>query len=98
MDKYISSQAVLSEIEKVCFSEEWSEFRIDYGSNGTRDYIINYIKQLPPVQPEQKEITMEDVQTYCEQRNLVVLTKDLFNKMSNTADKFYRYLKDREGR
>lgn len=122
----ISRQAVLSEIETVCFSKTWSKFRADNGSNGTRDYIINYIKQLPPVQPavciakitmtdeqvkeafekakceilaahlEQKEITMEDVKGYCESRNLVVISKDLFHKMINTADEIYIYLKDKE--
>lgn len=50
----ISRQALLSEIETVCFSEEWIKFRVDYGSNGTRDYIINYIKQMSSVQPKQK--------------------------------------------
>lgn len=30
-----------------------------------------------------KEITMEDVKTYCEKRNLVVLTKELFDEMTN---------------
>lgn len=48
----ISRQEVLSEIETVCFSKEWIKFRLDNGSNGERDYIINYIKELPPVQPE----------------------------------------------
>lgn len=48
----ISREKVLSEIETVCFSKEWIEFRLDNGSNGERDYIINYIKELPPVQPE----------------------------------------------
>lgn len=49
----ISRQALLSEIETVCFSKEWIKFRADYGRNGTRDYIINYIKQMPSVKPEQ---------------------------------------------
>ena len=48
----ISRQAVLDEINKVCFSEEWAKFRVDYGSNGTRDCIINYIRELPPVTPQ----------------------------------------------
>lgn len=50
----ISRQAVLSEIEAVCFSKRWSKFRADNGSNGERDYLINYIKQMPPVQTEPK--------------------------------------------
>lgn len=64
MDDLISRQAVLSEIETVCFSKAWSKFRADNGSNGTRDYIINYIKQLPSVQPAVciAKITMTDEQ------------------------------------
>jgi hypothetical protein len=52
----ISRQMVLDEISKVCFSRsrEWIEFRINNGSNGERDYIIKFIKQMPSVQPEQK--------------------------------------------
>ena len=53
-----------------------------------------FIERLPSVQPEQKEITMEDVKAYCEPRNLVVLTKELFDSMNNTADKIY-YFKER---
>ena len=52
----ISRQAVLSEIEKVCFSKEWSKFRINNGSNGERDLIIKFIKQMPSVKTEQKWI------------------------------------------
>lgn len=43
----ISRQAVLDKIKEVCFSEEWARFRADYGSNGQRDLLINYIEQLP---------------------------------------------------
>lgn len=53
-EEAISRQAVLSEIKKVCFSKEWGQFRVDNGSNGQRDYLINYIKQLPPVTPQPK--------------------------------------------
>lgn len=56
----ISRQAVLDEIETVCFTKAWSKFRANNGSNGTRDYIINYIKQLPPVQLEQKWIPVSE--------------------------------------
>ncbi len=51
----ISRQAVLSKIKEVCFSEEWIQFRVDKGSNGQRDFLINYIKQLPSVTPQQKK-------------------------------------------
>lgn len=48
----ISREALLSKIKEVCFSEDWVQFRSDYGSNGQRDFLINYIEQLPPVTPE----------------------------------------------
>ena len=39
-----AARDILSIIEIVCFSEAFIKFRVDYGSNGERDYIINYIK------------------------------------------------------
>lgn len=59
---------------------------------------IDLVEALSSIQPEQKEITTEDVKTYCESRNLVVLTKELFDKMNNVADEVYLYLKDKEGK
>lgn len=59
MDDLISRQAVLEEIEKVCFSKDWSDFRINLGSNGQRDYLIKFIKQLSPVNPN-TQITVKD--------------------------------------
>lgn len=53
-EEAISRQAVLSKIKEVCFSEEWGQFRVDNGSNGQRDFLINYIEQLPPVTPQAK--------------------------------------------
>ena len=50
----ISRQTVLSKIKEVCFSEEWVQFRVDNGSNGQRDFLINYIEQLPSVTPRSK--------------------------------------------
>ena len=35
---------ILKTINKVCFGKEYRDFRIDYGSNGQRDFIINFIK------------------------------------------------------
>lgn len=48
----ISRQAVLDRIKEVCFSREqkWVEFRVEYGSNGQRDYIIKFIESLPRVE------------------------------------------------
>ena len=68
---------------------------------GEYEKMLEPLKQeIQSVQQEQKEITMEDVKAYCEPRNLVVLTKELFDKMNNIADKFYiyLYLQDKERR
>ena len=40
-----TARDILSMIEEVCFSKNFIEFRVSYGSNGQRDYIINYIKR-----------------------------------------------------
>ncbi len=51
-DDAISRQEILNKINEVCFSEKWKEFRIDYGSNGQRDFLIDYIKQMLPINPK----------------------------------------------
>lgn len=38
------AREVLNIIEAICFSEEYKEYRINYGSNGQRDLIIATIK------------------------------------------------------
>ncbi len=45
----ISRQVVLDKIKEVCFSKEqkWVDFRVSQGSNGERDFIINFIETLP---------------------------------------------------
>ncbi len=48
-DDAVSRDAILSKIKEVCFSKEWTQFRVDNGSRGQRDFLINYIEQLPPV-------------------------------------------------
>jgi hypothetical protein len=40
------AREVLTMIEKIYFSEEYKEYRINHGSNGTRDLLINSIKNL----------------------------------------------------
>ena len=35
---------ILKTINEVCFGKEYRDFRIDYGSNGQRDFIIDFIK------------------------------------------------------
>lgn len=38
------AREILSMIETVCFSEEFRDFRVNKGSNGTRDLIMENIK------------------------------------------------------
>ena len=38
------AREILSMIETICFSEEFKDFRIGQGSNGTKDLIIERIK------------------------------------------------------
>jgi hypothetical protein len=38
------AREILNIIERVCFSEEYKEFRINRGSNGQRDLIIQMIR------------------------------------------------------
>ena len=61
----ISRQAVLSKIKEVCFSEEWLQFRVDNGSNGQRDFLINYIENLLPVTPIHRDRTVQDFVDKC---------------------------------
>jgi len=39
------ARQILSMIETICFSEEFKEYRLNNGSNGTRDLIIENIKK-----------------------------------------------------
>ena len=39
------AREILSMIETVCFSEEFREYRVNNGSNGTRNLIIENIKK-----------------------------------------------------
>lgn len=39
------AREILTIIKSICFSEEYREFRIDRGSNGQRDLIIQKIKE-----------------------------------------------------
>lgn len=58
----VSKQAVLDKIKEVCFSKEqkWVDFRVSHGSNGQRDFIINFIESLPPVTPKQRWIPVSE--------------------------------------
>ena len=48
-DDAVSREAILSKIKEVCFSKEWTQFRVNNGSHGQRDFIIDYIEKLPSV-------------------------------------------------
>lgn len=52
----ISKKAVLDKINEICFSREQEavDFRVAQGSNGQRDLIINFIKNLASVQSKPK--------------------------------------------
>lgn len=39
------AREILSIIEEICFSDEFKEYRVNYGSNGTRDLIIKSIQE-----------------------------------------------------
>ena len=54
-DDTVSRDAILSKIKEVCFSKEWIQFRVDNGSRGQRDFLINYIEQLQTVTPTCEE-------------------------------------------
>ena len=54
-DNAVSREIILSKIKEVCFSKEWTQFRVDNGSHGQRDYLINFIEKLPPVTPTCEE-------------------------------------------
>ena len=43
----ISRKALKDFINKVCFSEEWIKYRVDYGSKGQIDCILAYIDNAP---------------------------------------------------
>lgn len=40
------AREILTMIEKIYFSKEYMQYRIDYGSNGTRDLLISSIKTM----------------------------------------------------
>lgn len=63
----INRQVVLDKIKEVCFSKEkkWVDFRTSYGTHGQRDLIINFIEDLPSVQPKTGHwIDMKYYQSY----------------------------------
>ena len=39
------AREILSIIENICFSDEFREYRVNQGSNGTRDLIIQTIQE-----------------------------------------------------
>ena len=51
----IDADELIKTIEKVCFSPEWARFRVNFGSNGERDYIINEIVNAPTIEEKTGE-------------------------------------------
>ena len=45
LGKIASAREILNLLEEVYFSSEYSEMRINNGSNGTRDFILDKIKE-----------------------------------------------------
>jgi hypothetical protein len=39
------AREILNIIERICFSEEYKSYRVDYGSNGERDLVLKMIKE-----------------------------------------------------
>lgn len=39
------AREILSIIEEICFSKRYAQYRVNYGTNGRRDLIINTIKE-----------------------------------------------------
>lgn len=47
-DRFVEVQVakeILSMIETIYFSKDYLEYRVNYGSNGTRDLLISMIKE-----------------------------------------------------
>ena len=49
IEKRVARQ-ILNIIENICFSDNWKEYRVNYGSNGQRDKILETIKRYYDVQ------------------------------------------------
>lgn len=45
LGKKVAAREILNIIKEISFSKEWIKFRVNYGSNGVRDYIINFIQE-----------------------------------------------------
>lgn len=84
----MTRKEVIDELKKI------DTLSLPNGYLGKMDEALNIAINF--LQTEPKEITMEDVETYCKQRNLIVITKELFDDMSKLADKIYLHLKDKE--
>ena len=45
IEKRVATEIIIK-IREIYFSEEYSQYRIDYGSNGMRDLLIDSIKKM----------------------------------------------------
>lgn len=48
----IDADALQKVIEEVYFSDKWLDFRVNYGSNGVRDVILDLVTNAPPIPKE----------------------------------------------
>lgn len=80
----ISRQVVLSKIKEVCFSEEWEQFRVDNGSNGQRDFLINYIEQLSSVSSSEKSDKCDDAISRQAVLDATVNKNSIWNSITNS--------------
>ena len=48
-DDLISKKAVLDMMNNIFFSNDFAEFRIEYGSQGAMYYAVNYVKDFPAI-------------------------------------------------
>lgn len=81
----MTREEVIEELKKI------DTLSLPNGYLGKMDEALNMAIEY--LQTDPKEITMEDVETYCKQRDLIVITKELFDRMNKVADKVYLYLR-----
>lgn len=55
----VSRKAVIDMMNKIFFDNDFSEFRVEYGSQGAMYYAINYVKELPTIIEADKEYKAE---------------------------------------
>lgn len=52
--RLIDADALKKVIEEIYFSDKWLNFRVNYGSNGVRDVILDLVTNTPAVIEERR--------------------------------------------